>query len=345
MRVLAICDTDTHKPISYLRLLWPMLEMVNAGGIQCKFVEAKKLADASKKGKVAQFMGFDLYVIGRIIGPINGRDPYFFKERPEQKIVFEIDDDLTGEHRDLGVHPWLNDMMPYIDAVTVSTKPLQDQMKKMYGKPTYVLPNYLRTDFYSDISASATRDVETLTIGLLGTKTHWADWALVVEPLIRLKEKHGDKISILAGHYHPHYLKAIPDIRFLPGFPYELYPALLRQVDIRLCPLESNEPFNDSKSPIAALEAMSSARPVGSKVGGAIPVCSDHLVYRDAVNNRGNGFLVKDDEWLDVLDMLVSDELTRKKVAVKGHSWVRKHADIKDHAGEWRSVYDQIAGG
>ena len=345
MRILAICDTDTHKSISYLRLLWPMLEMSKAKGIECKFVEAKKLADESKKGNVKQFMGFDLYVIGRIVGPTRGRNPYYFKESPEQKVILEIDDDLTGEHRDIGVHPWLNDMMPYVDAVTVSTKPLQRQMIKVYGKPAYVLPNYLRTDFYTDISASATRDIDTLTIGLVGTKTHWADWALVVEPLIRLKKKHGDKISILAGHYHPNYLKAIPGIRFLPGFPYEVYPSLLRQVDIRLCPLESNEPFNDSKSPIAALEAMSSARPVGNTAGGAIPVCSNHLVYRGAVNNRNNGYLVKDDQWFDALDMLVSDERTRNRISVQGHSWVRKHADIKDHADEWRSVYAQIAGG
>ena len=108
---------------------------------------------------------------------------------------------------------------------------------------------------------------------------------------------------------------------------------------------ESDDPFNDSKRPIAALEAMSSARPVGRKTGGAIPVCSDHLVYRGTVNNRGNGFLVKDDEWFDALDMLVSDDVARGIVSVKGHSWVRKNADIKDHAEEWRSVYAQIAGG
>jgi len=323
-----------------------MVEYNKRPDMDASYVDAEQVSSLLMGGQEDKLHGFDVYVMTRVIGPAKGREPFFFVDDPEtQKVVLEVDDDLTNQDRDFGVGVWLDQTMEEIDAVTVSTPHLKRVMKERYNKPTYYLPNYLRTDFYRDVSMRTKRNHEdVITIGVVGTKTHWGDYRLVLPALKRLKEKHGDKILFVVGHYLPEYLKQLGKINFIPGQTYELYPGMIRQLDIRLCPLESDEPFNDSKSPIAALEAMACGRPTSNGVGGAVAVCSDHLVYRGTVNDGSNGFLVKDGNWFEVLDQLVSDKELREKVSEKGHRWVVKNRDIRDHSGEWVAAYRKILG-
>jgi glycosyltransferase involved in cell wall biosynthesis len=282
--------------------------------------------------KTDQLRGYDLYVVCRMHGPVDG-DPFPFASG---KLVYETDDDLTCEHRDFGQERWIAETVALCDAVTTSTSHLSGVMER-YGKPTYTLPNYLNTRWYGKVSASAERVNDNLTIGLIGTPTHWGDWILVLDALKRIKQDYPE-VCIACGGYRPAYLEDVIDVMYAP-LPFEQYPAMLRQVDIRLCPLESEDKFNLSKSPIAALEAMAATRPTWDKVGGAVALCSDHPVYRGI-----NTPLVKDGQWYDAIATFIEDSRRRHEVSVTGHKWVRKNFDMRQGVKHWAQTYHHIVG-
>ena len=142
---------------------------------------------------------------------------------------------------------------------------------------------------------------------------------------------------VTAG-YRPPYFDIFEGMEFLEQVQFELYPAILRQMTIRLCPLDTNDQFNASKSAISALEAMAAARPVGNKIGGAIPICSDSKQFRRVIQNRHNGLVVKNNDWFSAIAEIIEDPVLRQKLAVRGHKWVKKNRDIAD-ASEFEKAY------
>lgn len=338
IKVLAFVKLGGHVAVSTVRTIWPLMELSKRADFDCKFIENAQVIDILSKGEENEKLGgYDLYVLSRLHGPIGEEDPFVFCTG---RIVYEIDDDLTDTYRDFGEAEWVKGTINRVSAVTVSTPYLGKMMAK-YNKPVHVCPNYLHTDFYKQTSMAATRLDDRLTIGLVGTRTHWGDWIEVLPDLKKIKEKYPD-VQIIACGYNPPYLEGVID-SFYGALPFPQYPNLLRQMDIRLCPLDSSDQFNLSKSPIAALEAMASARPSGDKVGGAIPVCSDHPVFRGTVNN-GNGRLAKDGEWFPILEELIEDKKGREELAVKGHRWVCKERDLTQGAQHWARAFHSITG-
>jgi glycosyltransferase involved in cell wall biosynthesis len=281
--------------------------------------------------------GYDLYILSRLHGPIADEDPFYFCTG---RIVYEIDDDLTDTHRDFGEEKWIAGTVERVNAITASTPYLAELMGR-YDRPVFVCPNHLKTDFYRETSLAAERIDDRLTIGLVGTRTHWGDWIEVLPALKKIRDKYSE-VQIVAIGYNPPYLENVIHA-FYGGLPFHQYPHLLRQIDIRICPLDPGDEFNLSKSPISALEAMAAARPVGVKTGGAIPVCSDHPVFRGTVN-RGNGRLVKDGAWFPVLEELIRDKKGREALAVKGHRWVNKERSLEQGVKHWAHAFRTIVG-
>jgi glycosyltransferase involved in cell wall biosynthesis len=295
---------------------------------------------------MAKLRGYDLYVQVRANAPIqegfNPMEP-FLKDGAAH--VYDIDDDLTGHYRDFGRQQGLEDTIGICDAVTCTGEHLASQMGR-YGKPVYTVPNAVDVEWYKKSCAGTERDDDVLTIGLVGTTTHFFDWLLVKDALIEIK-KEFPQVRVLCGGYRPAFLEDVADVFYAP-VPFMVYPSLLRQIDIRLCPLENveNEPFNLSKSPIAALEAMAAARTVRKEqLGGVVPLCSDHPVYRDTIHEGINGMLVKDDGWYDALRTVLKSARRRTGLAVSGLRWVRAHGSVDQTVDQWDYVYQAILEG
>lgn len=333
IKVLGFVRTGGSKAIGAIRTLWPLIALNERVDFECAYIESSQMQKIIAAGKVEQLAGYDLYVLGRLHGPVNGQDPFPFVSG---RLVYETDDDLTDEHRDFGLGQWVGETVELCDAVTVSTKHLNGVMQR-YGKPTYTIPNHLNTGWYGKVSAAAERVSDGLVIGLVGTHTHWGDWLLVLDALKRIKADYPD-VTIACGGYRPPYLEGVVHQMYAP-LPFEKYPAILRQFDIRLCPLDGEDEFNLSKSPIAALEAMAATRPLGDRVGGAVALCSDHPVYRGI-----NATLVSDDGWYDAIALLIEDSRRREELAVAGHKWVRKNRDMRQGVGLWARAYHTIVG-
>lgn len=344
MKILAFVKLGGNTAISAVRTLWAMRELNKRKGVECKVVDDGYIQEVVS-GKIPEetLFGYDLYILSRIHGKPGRASPFADLTRNGAKLLYDTDDDLTDTSRDMGYGEWVEETIKLTDAVTVSTRNLKD-VYSQYGKPTYVIPNLLDTAFYKSVSLSTKRAIpkDKVVIGLVGTRTHWGDWMIPLDAIKRIKAKY-PQVFFICGGFIPKYYQGMVD-SFIAPVQFALYPAMLRQIDIRLCPLEDTA-FNASKSPIAAMEAMASARPIGKKqLGGAVPVVSDCSVFRGTVNHRHNGLVVNGEGWYDAIGQLILDKPLRNKLSATGLRWVRRERDICKGVDQRLHIYRQIAG-
>lgn len=291
-------------------------------------------------------LGHSLYVVSRLFAGRTGRKEFIQAIRDHGgSVIFDTDDDLTDEYRDLGRGEDFVGILQDTDAVTVSTPHLAKRLALHAGRKPWVLPNHVDVDWFAQSSMAASRKTDNVTVGFIGTASHYHDWQYPVKALRQLAKKYSNVILVAAG-YTPDYLVDLPNLVELKPVPYILYPSLMRQFDIVCCALDASDEFNKSKSAIKALEAMAAARPLNGRgaIGGAVPVCTKMPVYRRAVQHRHNGLLVDNDEWYDALEMLVRKTKLRHGLAMTGHKWVRKNRDIATGYKLWADAYLDIMG-
>jgi len=348
MRVLAFSKwTKGNAALAAYRVVWPFGELNKRRDFDnCTVVGEQDVQRLIAQGQLQRVLGYDLYVLQRLLIPSEGASGFIGTLRDTgAKVVFETDDDISDDARELGYKPWVEATIAQCDAITVTTKHLAEVMAR-YEKPTYVLPNYLDTEWFERVSLAADRLFDGLVIGLVGTRSHGGDYALVLDALRQVRKEYPE-VTIAVGGYRPPYLEdGIEGLKFFAPVPFEAYPALLRQFDILLCPLEADDKFNWSKSGIGALESMAAARPISGKMGGAVPICSGDLpVYRRVVNNRHNGLLVKDGDWYKAIAQLIEDRPMRERLAANGLRWVKKYRDTKLAGPKWGAAYNKILEG
>lgn len=280
---------------------------------------------------------YDLYVLSRVAPRLPGVAEEIGKIG---KIVWDTDDELTMLHRnaeDIIYANFMEELLGYCVAITSTTPYLAKLYGERYGKPYHVLPNCLQPSFWADRE----RENDTLTIGVCGGSSHYADWRLVDDALRRVAREFPVKITV--GGYLPDYLDR-KGITYIPWGPYEDLPDMVRQFDIGLCPLPKTE-FNMCKSGIKALEYMASARDVQGKQGGVAVLASNMPVYRRVVNNKSNGLLVNDDEWYEAIKTVIEDEFLRWKLQQRGLQWVKKHRNVENEAQRWVKFYRKVVRG
>jgi glycosyltransferase involved in cell wall biosynthesis len=256
-------------------------------------------------------------------------------------MIFDTDDDLTDDFRELGRGDEFKETIRRFDYVTVSTSFLADRMAKYLDRRPYVLPNHVDFEWFAKVSRTAMRLVEGFTIGLVGTASHHGDWIFPVEAMRKIAEEHEEVTLVIAGFF-PEYLEDLPNVKKISPVPYRNYPGVIRQFDVVCCALDPDDVFNKSKSAIKALEAMAAYRPVSGKPGGAVPVCTDMKVYRRAVNHGHNGLLVDNEGWYDALKELVTNRPLARKLAHQGHRWVKQNRNIDSGWKRWESTYRGI---
>ncbi len=254
-----------------------------------------------------------------------------------KKVIYETDDDYTNQSR--VVHDGGNSsvhMASMCDANTVSTPYLAKLMHETSGRPTYVCPNSL--DFNQWNRGDKLYEFPGLTIGLSGTKTHYNDWIVLKDVMPGILRDYPN-VHLLLGHFHPDYFdeSALPypdRVHRVPGVSYEVYPSLVNSSDIILAPLDPDDGFNLSKSPVKALEGMA--------VGAAV-LASDHLVYRGTVDGA-NGMLVSHtpEAWDAAIRAVLSDEDRRRRLQKKGYRWVRNNRNIEKTWIHWRDAFKTI---
>jgi glycosyltransferase involved in cell wall biosynthesis len=258
------------------------------------------------------------------------------------KIIFDTDDDMTDDFRDLGRGDEFKEAIQIMDQVVCSTPFLADRLEPYIGYRPAICYNHIDFKWFSGVSMRASRVVKGISVGFVGTTSHYADWKYPVEALRRIAEERKD-ITITVAGFFPDYLEGLPNTHKIPPVNYGHYPAVMRQFDIVCCSLDTEDIFNQSKSSIKALEAMSAARRLPSgRIGGAIPVCTDMTVYRRTVNHRHNGLLTDNDRWYETLIELIDDPRLMERLSVQGYKWVQKNRNMETGYRAWRTLIKAV---
>jgi len=350
MNIVAYTQGDPgHSALYELRLGLPFREMRKHGHQVDVFTrtdrDIKRLTTSWPQW--VESGGPDIQVMHRnVYSTSKQQDTFDQMHEMGSKLVYEIDDDPTDKHRELGYGDWVAEFMDQADAAIVSTPYLRKVMLETYNKPTYVCYSHLDTETFGQVSLAQSRSIpDRIVIGVVGTRTHWADWAVIVDTLHRLVEEYGDRVVLASAGYKPAYFERLPMVAFQP-VEYARFPGLLRQFDIVLSPLDRTDLFNWSKSGVRAMECMAAARELpNGRQGGAVPVCTDLAMYRRLINKK-TGVLVKnDDDWYDAVARLIEDNVLRQNLSVNGLKWVRKNRDIAQGYKQWSAAYSTIAGG
>jgi len=295
-----------------------------------------KLAIANGKSPDDAIKGYDVYVLSRLYRDHGAQEFIDFIHDNGGVVIMDTDDDLSEEHRILdGRGEEFVNQVRRVDLVTVSTPYLAKRMGRYSKKDPVVLPNHLDFGWFRKSSLNREKQTKGLTVGVVGTKTHYDDWLYLRDVFPRLERKYD--VTVVTAGFQPDYLEGFEHIE---GVPYKVYPQMIREFDIVCCALDTEDGFNKSKSSIKALEAMASARRLSNgKIGGAVAVCTDMTLYRRTVNHMHNGMLINNGDWYQALSMLIEDESTRNQLAYRGHRWVRDNRDIRRGYRKWKKTY------
>ena len=245
--------------------------------------------------------------------------------------VFETDDDYTNEFRHT-IDGDANTIMNEVTAITVSTPHLRAQCAKHTKTPIYLLQNCIDLRFWNEQAVRTPRVVDGLTIGIVGTTTHYADWKLAKDALYQIGENYPD-VNFVIGGFFPDYLQDLPRLTRLESVPYQEYPSLVRQVDIGLCPLVPDDNFNKSKSGIKAMEYWTA---------GAAVVASDCSVYNRVVDADRGALVSTTAEWYGAIKALIENPALRAEQVANGQKWIRCNRNMEHNSMFWWDVYAEV---
>lgn len=204
--------------------------------------------------------------------------------------------------------------LEHCDAFIGSTRRLCEHARNVTGLPAEHFPNGVGIVLgrQSDKALQRVRSSGPLRVGYFsGTSTHDADWAHVEAAVVDVLRERPEVQLWLGGHVTPG--PAVDElgerVRRLPFLPWTELPAVLRDVDVNLAPLEPGGTFNDAKSAIKWLEAALVETPT---------IASPTQPFRERIRQMHNGFLAQEPaEWREVLGRLLDDEDLRKRCAAR----------------------------
>jgi glycosyltransferase involved in cell wall biosynthesis len=274
--------------------------------------------------------------------------------KAKQCVVAEYDDDYWTGSRDLGhKYPELTrKLLSEVDAVTVSTPHLRKITQRYAaGTPVYILPNSVMFSEWQGHERWDFWEEDAVVLGLTGSITHGKDWEVLEDVLPRVLKENGNVALLLSG-FVPDYLKPLLDK--YPGrvfaqdhfVDYMKYPAIVRQADITLCPVDPEDPFNWAKSGIKAIEGMAAGRLLSNgKTGGAAVIASPLDYYKRVVGSRNKrGIIVEHtpESWYQAITLLVKDRGRRERYGKKGRAWVYTNRAAENTWPLWWNAYQEI---
>ncbi len=197
------------------------------------------------------------------------------------------------------------------DAYIGSTDMLCDQVSRLTGMPVHRWSNGVSREMarISDRELHRKRRAGPVRIGYLsGTNTHNEDWAFV-EPAIREVLRSRPDVQLWIGGLlepSPALAEFSGRIRRLPLKPWSQLPAVLRDLDINLAPLEPGKVFNEAKSSIKWLEAALTRTPT---------VASQSQPFRESIEHGSSGMLAETfEDWTRLLIELIDDAPLRHRI-------------------------------
>ena len=256
-------------------------------------------------------------------------------------VVFEIDDLLIDPPADhpyrrkmVNKKPFIIDVMRRASAVTVTTVPLKEALRK-YNDNIHVLPNLLDERLWNKPPRMRTSDRVVIAFG--GTKSHLNDLKILEEPLFYIADKYRGRVSFRLGGVSTGKLATLPGLHFVRfTSSYSDYARELQDsdIDIALVPLQDNL-FNRCKSNIKWLEYSAC---------GIAGIYSSLSPYSDCIEQGKTGILagMKGDEWIAALELLIDDPEKRRIIAREAREKVLSSYTLAGGAALYRNFYQNL---
>jgi glycosyltransferase involved in cell wall biosynthesis len=322
-------DWTAMKAVSYYRTYLPLREVHrNAPDITATVLSRPMIVGRSDE----ELAGYDLYMMSRIYGEFPG-DFANAVHQAGGKWIFDTDDDLSENSRMLlGYGHQFKVALRMADHVTVSTPALAEALAQYCQRPPVVLRNHVDCEWFASVAGQMRRVLSGVTVGLSGSSSHYWDWKVATEALGRLAADYQDVTPVLHG-FEPFYAECLERVAKFEHVPYAVYPAILGQLDVVLCAVDTEDMFNSYRSDVKALEAMAV---------GAVPVCSSQAEYGQLWIAGAPILLVEEetaDCWYETIRPLVEDESLRADLSARGREWVRNHRDMVDGYRDWAEAY------
>ena len=259
----------------------------------------------------------------------------------EARIIFDVDDlmidpdlartsmidgirtqGLTEEH--VRAHYALvRRSMLEADICTTTTEEIASYMRVL-GKPTFVLPNGFDIKTLNSSRLAVRRRRKMVDDGIVrigyasGTRTHQRDFAIVANALARiLRERPQCRLVLFREKCQGAPFVDISEYSVLVDFaeqvewrdfvPLERLPEEMARFDLNLAPLESGNPFCESKSELKYFEAA---------LVDVVTIASPTGPFRRAIRNGETGFLADNETaWYKIILELVDDPALRRNLA------------------------------
>lgn len=223
--------------------------------------------------------------------------------------------------------PYVADYLPLFDRVICATEPLAEKVRP-YNRTVVICPNTINP---ADWVVKTPRRVKGLTIGWQGGGTHYEDTKVLGEVWPILAEKYPEVTFVVAGYLADYLRACVPAGRLvcLPYVPLALFPASVDQIDIACCPLLDSE-WARCKSPIKWME---------SAILGKVVIASP-TVYGAHIQDNITGYIAETpDEWVNSIDMVVSDPDWRWHIGQMARRAVIETFSIDALAERWSSAF------
>lgn len=340
-------EQDTYGGVGYYRIIKPS-EQVKKLGYDVTVVGQK----LTQKGETPEarweriFKEYDVFWCSYFSDPIEASAMFCMRDKYKKKVVVDCDDNFLDV---LESHPlydklkngkrdkaFMITILSFADVITVSTEPLKQRFRKHFKerhnleKKIVVLPNM------NDISEwnyeLASKHDGRIVVGYAGSNSHQDDLAMFMPNLMNIMRKHKNVHFESIGSISSKDLHLFKDFTsdemnrcdLLPAtWTYKEYPQMLSTLkwDIAVAPLADNA-FTRCKSHIKFLEMSCLKLPIiCSKVYPYFVDINETKVVEDGVT----GFLVKPDEWFNVLEDLVLNKEKRIRIGEQAYDYVKNN--------------------
>lgn len=218
------------------------------------------------------------------------------------------------------------------DAMVVST-PYLAEVYSEFCKNIYVVPNSLDFRIWDNLRHKKNKDV--IRIGWAGGASHSEDLRIIESVVHKTLAKHPTTVFCFV-HGIPDFLRGIDRVEAVYDFTrIDRYPQFLasRGFDIGLAPLVDSA-FNRGKSNLRWLEYAGLNVPcVASKVGH----------FAETITQAEDGLLCESEQdWLDSIDFLISDENARRKMGKAANKKARKEFNTDLTVWKYRDALADI---
>jgi glycosyltransferase involved in cell wall biosynthesis len=264
--------------------------------------------------------------------------------------VYTTDDNLLDLNRD---RPW--DPVPGEEAraavrllarraagVVVSTEALGERIAGL--NPNVVtVPNFIDERLFGPPADLRAPD-DPFVVGYMGTRTHEADFRMILQPLRDLfrgarRRLRLEVVGAVEDAGFAAYFQGLPVSKLEPWADgvYPRFPGWMRRTlrwDLALAPL-SDDPFTRCKSDLKYLDYAALGIPA---------VYSDVRPYRDTVRHRETGLLAPNEPgaWAEALGDLAGDDALRHRIARAARDEVYGTRMLATNARRWPEALDRL---